>query len=61
MNTLINFFITFLFGIRIEGEPVDLSLPQPSQELPPVDQAFFTWSEEFRVGCQAKSDPVFYR
>lgn len=61
MNTLINFFITFLFGIRIEGEPVDLSLPQPSQELPPVDQAFFTWSEEFKVGCQAKSDPVFYR
>ena len=61
MNTLINFIIAFLFGVRVEGEPVDLSLPQPSQELPPVDQAFFTWSEEFKVGYQAKSDPVFYR
>ena len=60
MNTLINFIIAFLFGVRVEGEPVDLSLPQPSQELPPVDPSFFTWSEEFKVGCQAKSTLVSY-
>ncbi len=60
MNALINFFIAFLFGVRVEGEPVDLSYPEPSGELPPVGPSFFTWSEEFKVGCLAKSNPVPY-
>lgn len=60
LNIIINFLITFLFGVRIEGEPIDLSYPEPSKELPPVDEAFFTWSEEYRVGCLAKGRAVSY-
>lgn len=60
MNFIINFIIEFLFGVRIEGEPVDLSYPPPSKELPPVGPDFFKWSEEFRVGCLSKGKAVCY-
>jgi len=60
ISFLINFIITFLFGVRIEGEPIDLSYPAPTGELPPVDPAFFEWSKEYKVGCQTKGKPVFY-
>ena len=59
-DIIINFLLSFFFSVRVEGEPVDLSYPEPSKELPPVDQAFFEWSKEFRVGCQSKSSSVFY-
>ena len=57
---IINFLLSFFFGVRVEGEPVDLSYPEPSGELPPVDQAFFEWSKEYRVGCLAKGKAIFY-
>ena len=60
MNTIINFLLSFFFGVRVEGEPVDLSYPKPTSELPPVDKGFFEWSKEFRVGCQSKGKPIFY-
>jgi len=60
MNTIINFLLSFLFGVRVEGEPVDLSYPKPTNELPPLDKNFFHWSKEFRVGCQSKGNSVFY-
>jgi hypothetical protein len=60
LDIIINFIITFVFGVRVEGEPVDLSYPEPSRKLPPVGKAFFEWSKEYRVGCQAKGKAVFY-
>lgn len=60
LNLFINFIVEFLFGVRVEGEPVDLSYPAPAGELPPVDQAFFEWSKEYKVGCLAKGRAVFY-
>ena len=60
MNTIINFLLSFFFGVRVEGEPVDLSLPKPTSELPPLGEDFFQWSEEFKVGCQSKGKPIFY-
>jgi hypothetical protein len=60
LNIIINFLVTFLFGVRIEGEPIDLSYPEPSKELPPVDAGFFTWCREYRVGCLAKGKAVSY-
>ena len=60
LNIIINFLLTFLFGVRVEGEPIDLSYPEPAGELPELDPSFFEWSKEYRVGCQAKGKPVFY-
>lgn len=60
INKLFTFILEFLFGVRIEGEPIDLTPPPPSEELPPVDQSFFTWSEQFRVGCVLKNQPIFW-
>ena len=60
MNFIINFLLSFLFGVRVEGEPVDLSFPKPTEELPPLDKGFFQWSKEFRVGCRAKDTSFSY-
>ena len=60
MNQLFTFIIGFLFGVRVEGEKVDLTPPAPSEELPPVDQTFFSWCEQFRVGCLLKNQPTFW-
>ena len=60
MNQLFTFIIAFLFGVRVEGEKVDLTPPSPSEELPPVDQSFFMWCEQFRVSCMLKSESVFW-
>ena len=60
LNNLLAFIIDFLFGVRVEGEPVDLTPPQPSEKLPPVDKSFFIWSQEFRVGCVLKNQPIFW-
>ena len=59
MNQLFTFIIEFLFGVWVEGEKVDLTPPPPSEELPPVDQTFFTWCEQFRVSCLLKNQPTF--
>ena len=60
MNQLFTFIIGFLFGVRVEGEKVDLTPPSPSEELPPVDQSFFTWCGQFRVSCLLKNQPTFW-
>lgn len=60
LNIIINFLVSFLFGVRVEGEPIDLSYPDPAGELPPLDQTFFEWSKEYKVGCLAKGRAVFY-
>ena len=60
MNQLFTFIIDFLFGVRVEGEKVDLTPPAPSEELPPVDQSFFTWCGQFRVSCLLKNQPTFW-
>lgn len=60
LNIIINYLITFLFGVRVEGEPIDLTYPEPTGELPPVDAGFFTWSKEYRVGCLSKGRAVSY-
>ena len=60
MNKLFLFIIDFIFGVRVEGEPVDLTPPSPSEELPPIDKSFFIWSESFKVGCRLKNQPIFW-
>lgn len=60
INNLLSFILGFLFGVRVEGEPIDLTPPPPSEELPPVDQTFFSWCEQFRVGCVLKNQPIFW-
>jgi hypothetical protein len=65
MNTIIDFFSTlfydiqvFLFGTRVEGEPAGYP------ENGPVDvrdgDGFFTWCQEYNVGCRSKNTDVFY-
>ena len=58
MNTLINYMIDFLRGIRVEGEPANY--PQTSPSNVRGDEGFFDWSREYKVGCQAKSGAIFY-
>ena len=60
MNKIIDSILSFLFGIRVKGEPIDLSYPPSASELPPVDQSFFKWSNEFRIGCLAKHYTASY-
>jgi hypothetical protein len=58
MNTLINYMIDFLRGVRVEGEPANY--PQTSPSNVRGDEGFFDWSREYKVGCQAKSGAIFY-
>lgn len=60
LDIIVNFLVTFLFGVRVEGEPIDLSYPEPAGDLPPVSPEFFEWSKEYRVGCLAKGKAIFY-
>ncbi len=56
---MIKFIIEFLFGVRVEGEPANYPEKQ-STNLPPVPPEFFSWSKEYRVGCQSKNLPTFW-
>ena len=58
MNTLINYMIDFLYGVRIDGEPA--GYPENGPTSVRGEDGFFEWSKEYRVGCQAKSGVVFY-
>jgi len=58
MNTLINYMIGFLRGVRVEGEPANYPQGGPSEVR--GDEGFFDWSREYKVGCQAKSGAAFY-
>jgi hypothetical protein len=59
MNTIINYMIDFLFGVRVEGEPANYPQSGPS-EMRGVDERFFEWCREYNVGCRSKNTSVFY-
>jgi hypothetical protein len=52
-DIIINFLLTFFFGVRIEGEPINLEygVEQPTRTVKPQTQPDeFTWYSELRVG-----------
>jgi hypothetical protein len=56
-GSIINFLLTFLFGIRIDGEPINLEygIEAPKRTQYPPDQPDeFRWYDEFRVGSLHK-------
>jgi hypothetical protein len=53
IDIIINFILTFLFGVRISGEPINLEygVEQPTRTVKPQTQPDeFTWYSELRVG-----------
>lgn len=59
MSSLISFCTEYFFGVRIQGEPANYPEKQ-STSMPPIPPEFFSWSEEYRVGCQVKNMPTFW-
>jgi hypothetical protein len=53
MNIIINFLLSFLFGVRIEGEPINLEygVEQPKHTYVPSDRPAdqFVWMRELKV------------
>ena len=53
MDIVINFLLTFLFGVRVEGEPINLEygvqVPYSTCE-PDAQPDEFSWYRELRVG-----------
>jgi len=53
MNIIINFLLQFLFGVRVEGEPINLEygVEQPKRTTAaPSDQPDqFSWMRQLRV------------
>ena len=65
MNKLIKLFLTWVFGERVEGEPINMDKETkiPTKVSYPEnysDKDFFVWGREFRVGCCTHNKPVFY-
>lgn len=58
MNLLINYIISFLYGVRVDGEPAGYPENGPTDVR--GEDGFFEWSREYRVGCQAKSGACFF-
>ena len=56
---LFTIILEYFFGVRIVGEPVNYPEKQ-TPELRPLDAEFFSWSKEYKVGCQAKNKPAFW-
>jgi hypothetical protein len=53
IDIIINFILTFLFGVRISGEPINLEygVEVPTRTVKPQTQPDeFTWYSELRVG-----------
>lgn len=53
LDIIINFLLTFFFGVRVEGEPINLEygVQVPCSTCDPEDQPDeFTWYSELRVG-----------
>jgi hypothetical protein len=52
-DIIINFLLTFFFGIRVEGEPINLEygVEVPKRTCVPSDQPAdqFVWMRELRV------------
>lgn len=64
MNKLIELFLTWIFGERVVGEPVNMDSKAeiPTKVFYPKDYSgdFFVWGSEFRVGCCTHNKPTFY-
>lgn len=65
MDTIIDFFSTvfyhvqvFLFGTRADGEPA--GYPESGPTAVRDEDGFFTWCQEYNVGCRSKNTDVFY-
>jgi len=51
-DIIINFLLSFLFGVRVEGEPINLEygVEQPKRTVKPQTQPDqFSWFAEHRV------------
>jgi hypothetical protein len=62
MNIIINFLLTFLFGVRVEGEPINLEYGTRvpcSTCTPEYQPEEFSWCSEFRVGCLHGKQKVY--
>jgi len=61
---LLQFFTTFLFGVRTEGEPINLEygVEQPKRTVKPQSQPDqFSWMHELRVSSlHGVHQRVFY-
>lgn len=57
MNKIIDFFVTLVFGVRVEGEPASFSRSLPPERS---EDGFFEWCCEYRVGCRTHNKPTFY-
>jgi hypothetical protein len=55
---VLQFITEFLFGVRVEGEPV----PEPGFKtlLPDQQLEEFEWINEFRVGIECGKNKVFF-
>jgi hypothetical protein len=54
IDIIINFLLTFFFGVRIEGEPINLEYGTRvsfTTSDPDDRPEQFTWFTEFRVSC----------
>jgi hypothetical protein len=58
MNTIIDSIITFLCGERVNGEPAGYPENRPTDVRD--GDGFFTWCQEYNVGCRSKNTSVFY-
>jgi hypothetical protein len=58
MNTIIDSIITFLCGTRVEGEPAGYPENRPTAVRD--EDGFFTWCQEYNVGCRSKNTGIFY-
>jgi len=54
MSVIINFLLSFFFGVRVEGKPINLEygVKVPCSTYYPDDRPEqFSWFTEFRVSC----------
>ena len=63
IDIIINFLLTFFFGIRIEGEPINLEYGAevPTRTVKPQTQPDeFSWYRELRVSSLHKVNQQVY-
>jgi hypothetical protein len=61
-ETIISFLLTFIFGMRVQGEPINLEYgTQVSFTTSDPDDRpeEFSWYREFRVGCLHGKQKVY--
>ena len=61
-ETIISFLLTFMFGMRVQGEPINLEYGTPvsfTTSDPDDRPEEFSWCSEFRVGCLHGKQSVF--